>query len=93
MLTLRAKYLISKCFSPQDQQDAAAYITLCAEQNEFARNDRIQIALIRCSGGTIDGLIDSIDFAEQDWRDLLVGTRFAELDDSWLTWEPDKKSS
>ena len=93
MLTLRAKYLISKCFSPPDQQDAEDYITLCADQNEFARNDRIQIALIRSSGGTIEGLIESIDFAEQDWRDLLVGTHFAELDNSWLTWEPDEKSS
>lgn len=89
MLTPRAQYLIPKCFSPQDRQDAAAYITLCAEQNEFARNDRIQIALIRCSQGTIDGLIDSIDFAEQDWRDLLVGTHFAGEDENWLTWEPD----
>jgi len=38
--------------------------------------DRLRIAAIKASGGTIEGLVDAIALAQTDWRDLLVSAGF-----------------
>ena len=50
--------------------------------------ERIRIAALKGSGGTLDGLRACIALAKQDWRDLLVGAGFADDIHAHLAWKP-----
>jgi hypothetical protein len=39
--------------------------------------ERVQIAALKQSGGDLDALIQAIELAQTDWRDLLVAAGFA----------------
>jgi len=40
--------------------------------------ERIRFAVLKLSGGDLDRLLESIDLAQMDWRDLFVAAGFAE---------------
>jgi len=50
--------------------------------------DRLRIAAIKTSGGTIAGLVDALVLAETDWRDLLVGAGFGHDVTAHESWWP-----
>jgi hypothetical protein len=50
--------------------------------------ERLRFAAIRLSGGELPRLVDSIELAHKDWRDLLDAARFAESVWSHRFWTP-----
>lgn len=50
--------------------------------------DRLRLAALRVSGGSIDGLGDALEIAAQDWRDLLVAAGFGGDASAHLHWTP-----
>ena len=47
---------------------------------------RVQAAALKCSGGTLKGLVDAVALAQTDWRDLLVVAGFAHDTRAHLVW-------
>ena len=39
---------------------------------------RVCAGIVKCSGGSIGELLDGIELANTDWRELLVAAEFAE---------------
>jgi hypothetical protein len=54
--------------------------------------DRIRLAVIKLSGGTIEGLEQGIRQAHADWRDVLLGAGFGYDEAAHLNWEPKPKN-
>jgi len=54
------------------------------------RFDRIRLAVIKLSNGTIEGLEQGIREAHKDWRDVLVGAGFGYDEMAHLNWDPGK---
>ena len=52
--------------------------------------DRIRVAVIKLSGGTIEGLERGIQEAHTDWRDVLLGAGFGYDELAHLNWNPRK---
>jgi len=52
--------------------------------------DRIRLAVIKLSGGTIEGLEQNIQEAHLDWRDVLLGAGFGSDEVAHLNWNPRK---
>jgi hypothetical protein len=50
--------------------------------------DRIRLAVIKLSGGTIEGLERNISAAHIDWRDILIEAGFGHDVDAHLRWDP-----
>lgn len=50
---------------------------------------RLRFAVIRISGGTLEGLADAIALAQTDWRDALVSAGFGDDPKLHETWWPD----
>ncbi len=55
--------------------------------------DRIRIAAIKLSGGTIPGLLDAIVLAQTDYRDVLVAAGFEHDLEEHLRWWPGSDAS
>jgi hypothetical protein len=52
--------------------------------------DRIRLAVVKLSGGTIEGLERGIQEARIDWRDVLLGAGFGYDVEAHLHWNPTK---
>jgi hypothetical protein len=52
--------------------------------------DRIRLAVIKLSGGTIEGLEQGIQESHIDWRDVLLGAGFGFDEMAHLNWNPGK---
>jgi len=50
--------------------------------------DRIRLAVIKLSGGTIEGLERGISDARNDWRDVLLEAGFGHDVEAHLHWNP-----
>jgi gluconokinase len=77
--------LVEKLFEPDDRIEAARRLIeecgnnlpFCKDEDEY-KMERIRFAALRISIGYLDDLQKAVDLAKQDWRDLLIGARFAE---------------
>jgi hypothetical protein len=54
--------------------------------------ERIRIAALKLSGGSVDLLQRAIDLANIDWRDVLVTAGFASDLAAHTSWWPDKQN-
>ena len=70
------------------EKECAGNLTLHPELLE-----RIQVAAIKASGGSIERLVDVIVLAQTDWRDLLVGAGLADDPKAHLKWWPEPRTS
>ena len=94
---------IALLFPPESRDEVAALLTTqCGrnlplfERTTEAAIERVQIAALKQSDGTMDGLIAAIELAQTDWRDLLVAAGFAEdvqAHKRWLADEPQAPNS
>lgn len=50
--------------------------------------ERIRFAALKVSGGDLDYLVDAVDLAQADWRDLLVSAGFADDENAYKRWIP-----
>ncbi|NEZ57516.1 hypothetical protein [Adonisia turfae] len=55
--------------------------------------ERVRFAVLKASGGTLDGLVDAIALAQTDWRDALVGAGFADDPEQHTLWWPGDEAS
>jgi hypothetical protein len=83
VLTDRTLRLIERLF-PADQRDAArelleqhcgTNLPFC-ETLDAAGLERIRFAVLKLSGGDLERLHNTIEQANADWRDVLVGADF-----------------
>jgi hypothetical protein len=69
-------------------------IEQCGDRLPFAGTikaegvERIQCAVLKCSGGDFERLADAVAMANSDWRDVLIEAGFAwdvSAHEQWLT--------
>ena len=53
--------------------------------------ERVRFAVLKISGGTLEGLIDAIVLAQTDWRDALVSAGFADNPGQHKAWWPNNQ--
>lgn len=81
--------LLTHIFPPADLPAAMAHLARLPP--DCLDSDRIITACLKASQGRLDFLAQAVDLARIDWRDLLVGTGFADDPDAHLHWRPDPK--
>jgi len=64
----------------------------CAESiagvPEMCSLDRIRLAVLKLSGGMLDGLADAVVLAQTDFRDALVAAGFGDDVQAHMSWWP-----
>lgn len=76
------------------EEAEALLVEECGANLPFQQNassddlERIRFAALKLSRGTIDGLRDAVQEAQDDWRDLLVAADFAEDIHAHRKWTP-----
>ena len=83
--------LINYFFDEADREEALFYLSQIAE--EVQSSERIQIAAIRWTGGSLMKLASAVDQANWDWRDLLMGAGFGHDTKAHLEWAHDVLSN
>ncbi len=84
---------------PESQQAEVAELLIaeCGDNLPFADTlgaagvERVQFAVLKLSGGSIDLLWDEVELAQLDWRDALVGAGFGDDEQAHLGWLADAK--
>ncbi len=94
-LSVQTLQCLKAVFSTDLQREAEALLVQeCGANLPFQHSatpeglERIRFAALKLSKGTIDGLCDAIQVAQDDWRDLLVAADFAEDVNAHKEWEP-----
>ena len=82
-LSPRTKQLAEIIFSAKCQPEAIQWLEEeCGNNLPFCENDdeyqmeRIRFAVLKLSGGNIQKLLEAIDLARMDWRDLFMSADF-----------------
>ena len=95
-LSPRTLKLIQFVFSPKDMAEATHWLEdecgnnlpFCATLDGYAM-ERIRFAAIRLSKGNVHKLLQAIDEARMDWRDLLVAAGFGDDVQAHEAWAKD----
>ena len=82
-LSARTKELVEIFFSVKDKSEASQWLEeecgnnlpSCGQQDEHGM-ERIRFAAIKLSKGNVLKLLEAIDVARMDWRDLLMAADF-----------------
>lgn len=53
--------------------------------------ERVQFAVLKIGGGSVERLRTAVGLARQDWRDALLGAGFGDDARARLAWLPDAK--
>jgi len=82
-LSPRTKKLVEKMFDEKDQTEASHWLeTECGnnlsgcEASNAKQMERIRFAALKLSQGDLKKLLQAIDLARTDWRDLFMATDF-----------------
>jgi hypothetical protein len=81
-------------FAPDEQVQAlATLVNECAGNLPMVESnpeliERIQIAVIKLSGGRVDVLCRWVGQAQEDWRDVLDAAGFYKDERAHLAWKP-----
>lgn len=62
-------------------------IPFCEDSDKY-RMERIRFAVLKLSEGRIETLVQAIELAQTDWRDLLVAAGFGEDVEAHNKWNP-----
>ncbi len=86
---------ISTLFPPSKLREAEDLLKIeCGENIPFCENkdkfemERIRFATLKLSEGNIEKLVQSIELAQTDWRDLLMAAGFGEDVEAHKKWNP-----
>lgn len=82
-LSPRTRKLVEKAFSPKQIAEAIQWLEeecgnnlpFCEHEDEY-QMERIRFAAIKLSKGDIHKLLEAIDLARMDWRDLFMAADF-----------------
>jgi hypothetical protein len=81
-------------FREEDASEAERLVEECTDDPVITdgvrsqASDRVLFAIIRLSGGRLDGLRDAIALGRRDWRDLLCAAEFGEDVHAHERWQP-----
>ncbi|GEM_PF-5430171 len=78
--------LIDRCFALKNREDARTALGIIDDNSQ---GDRVIIAALKGSRGSIDMLYECAELANHDWRDLLVGAGFGHDIRAHQYWNPD----
>ena len=66
--------------------------TLPLRDKEPSDFDQIRVSIIKLADGDLDRMRDLISEAHKDWRDVILGAGFGDDGETYLQWNPTKKS-
>jgi hypothetical protein len=96
MLTTLTRDNISRLFAPELHETVAVLLQAqCGNNLPLCGNwtpeqlERLQIAALKCSGGSLEKLQEAIRLAQQDWRDLLMMAGFGHDPVAHRYWQLD----
>ncbi|MDH6627173.1 hypothetical protein M2271_004997 [Streptomyces sp. LBL] len=76
-LTVRVEKRIAKDFPGRDGQVVgellAELVHHLTERGDREDKERIAAAALLCGRGRVDRILDAVQLAKEDWRDVLVG--------------------
>ncbi|HAK60236.1 MAG TPA: hypothetical protein DCO77_07610 [Nitrospiraceae bacterium] len=67
--------------------ECGANLPFC-ENNDQYQMERIRFAVLKLSEGAMDKLVQAIELAQIDWRDVLVASGFGENVEAHNKWNP-----
>lgn len=67
------------------EEKCGSNITFCSDHDEF-QMERIRFAVLKLSRGNITKLLEAIDEARMDWRDLFMAADFGHDVNTHETW-------
>lgn len=70
------------------KMECAENVFFCENMNPFEM-ERIRFSVLKLSQGEISKLLDAIELAQTDWRDLFMAAGFGDLN-SYKQWNPIK---
>lgn len=83
-LTARVEKRIAQDFSGRHGQVVegllAELVHHLTERGDGEDKERIAAATLLCGRGRLDRLLDAVQLAKEDWRDVLVGAGLADAD-------------
>ena len=86
---------INSLFSDDDRKEVEELLKIeCAENIPFCEKhdkyemERIRFSVLKLSEGEISKLVDAIELAQIDWRDLFMAAGFGYDTDAHNKWEP-----
>lgn len=50
--------------------------------------ERVQLAVLKCGKGALEGTLNAVVLAQKDWRDILVQAGFGRDPVAHLSWDP-----
>ena len=94
-LTPRIQAAIQILFRPEEQaqvaelldRDCGAGLPLMGVGKED-EVERVQLAVLKCGKGTLEGTLNAVVLAQKDWRDVLVAAGFGGDAAAHLGWDP-----
>jgi hypothetical protein len=94
-LSERTVERVSSLFPNNQLKEVEDLLTIeCGENIPFCENkdkfemERIRFAALKLSEGNIEKLVQSIELAQTDWRDLLMAAGFGEDVEAHNKWKP-----
>ncbi len=94
-LTPHVQKAIQILFRPEEQaqvaelldRDCGAGLPLMGAGKED-EVERVQLAVLKCGKGILEGTLNAVVMAQKDWRDVLVGAGFGSDPTAHLRWDP-----
>lgn len=92
-LSPNAAKAVEKLFFAEQRQEVVRLLTEkcadnlpnCKDQDEYGLEDR-RFQVLKLSGGNIDKLHDAIRMANEDWRDVMLGSRIGNSLQTETSW-------
>ncbi|MDL5201394.1 hypothetical protein [Streptomyces sp. ALI-76-A] len=82
VLTTRVERRIAEDFPGRDGQVVgellAGLVNHLTDRGDAEDKERIAAATLLCGRGRVDRLLDAVQLAKEDWRDVLVGAGLAD---------------
>lgn len=86
---------IDALFPADERAEVEEFLkTECGDNLPFCRNsdkhqmERIRFAVLKLSKGEMKKLVEAIDLAQKDWRDVLMAAGFGEDPEAHKKWRP-----
>jgi hypothetical protein len=67
--------------------ECAENVPFCEGHDKF-QMERIRLSVLKLSEGKIDKLVNAIELAQVDWRDLFMAAGFGHDTEAHNKWEP-----
>ena len=74
-----------QCFPNEDQEKIIGILDLYGKESHVRELERVQIAILKLSGGDLESLRAYVEIAKRDFRDVLAYAEFPEemSKDTW----------